>query len=46
MFLTAQIPVYMFFIPLAYGVGLLGLDEARKLWVRTHPKSFLARIAW
>ncbi|KAL8280473.1 hypothetical protein RQP46_007121 [Phenoliferia psychrophenolica] len=45
-FLTAQIPAYMFFVPLGYGVGLLLLDESRKFWVRTHPKSFLAWIAW
>lgn len=45
-FLTADIPAYLFFLPAAYGIGILLLDESRKYFVRRHPKSFLARIAW
>jgi len=29
-----------------YGFGVLFMDEARKWWVRGHPLSVLAKIAW
>ncbi|KAJ7211563.1 hypothetical protein GGX14DRAFT_534540 [Mycena pura] len=45
-FLTRGVAAQYFFLPMAYGVMLLFLDEMRKLWTRTHPRSFLARIAW
>ncbi|KAJ7438708.1 hypothetical protein B0H11DRAFT_1752553 [Mycena galericulata] len=45
-FLTRGISAEFFFLPLAYGTVLLFLDESRKWWNRTHPKSLLARIAW
>ncbi|GAA5822430.1 hypothetical protein JCM11251_006335 [Rhodosporidiobolus azoricus] len=35
-----------FFIPMAYGVCLLGLDEARKWTNRRYPNGALAKIAW
>ncbi|KAF7331386.1 hypothetical protein MKEN_00016600 [Mycena kentingensis (nom. inval.)] len=35
-----------YFLPMAYGVVLLFLDEARKWWVRRRPRSVLAQIAW
>ncbi|KAG7443376.1 calcium ATPase [Guyanagaster necrorhizus] len=44
--LTRGIHVEFFFLPIAYGIGMLFLDEARKWWNRKHPTSFLARIAW
>ena len=44
--LTTQVPVEYFFLPATFGLGLLCLEEIRKLVVRTYPKSFLARIAW
>ncbi|KAJ7618585.1 hypothetical protein FB45DRAFT_1007358 [Roridomyces roridus] len=45
-FLTRGIPAEFFFLPMAYGIVLLFLDEARKWWNRGHPRSLLARIAW
>lgn len=43
---TAPIPWYHYFLPMAFGLVMLGLDEARKWNVRNYPKGFLARIAW
>ncbi|PIL32102.1 transporter [Ganoderma sinense ZZ0214-1] len=45
-FQTRPIPVEFFFIPISFGVGLLVLDEMRKLIVRQYPKSIVARLAW
>ncbi|KAK7001680.1 calcium ATPase [Favolaschia claudopus] len=45
-FLTRGISAEFFFLPMAYGSVVLFLDEMRKLWNRTHPSSFLAKIAW
>ncbi|CAK5279696.1 unnamed protein product [Mycena citricolor] len=45
-FLTRGIPAEFFFLPIAYGLGLLFLDEMRKWWNRAHPKGLLAKIAW
>jgi sodium/potassium-transporting ATPase subunit alpha len=44
--LTTRVPVEHWFLPAAFGLGLLILDEGRKYVVRTYPKSFLAKIAW
>ncbi|PBK91758.1 hypothetical protein ARMGADRAFT_1081179 [Armillaria gallica] len=44
--LTRGVSVEFYFLPIAYGVGMLFLDEARKWWNRRHPSSFLARISW
>ncbi|KAF8205169.1 hypothetical protein K438DRAFT_1818664 [Mycena galopus ATCC 62051] len=44
-FLTRGISAEFFFLPMAYGVVLLFLDESRKWWNRSHPKSWLAQIA-
>lgn len=43
---TSNVPVEYFFLPAAFGVGLLLLDEGRKWCVRTWPQGVLARIAW
>jgi sodium/potassium-transporting ATPase subunit alpha len=43
---TTTVPVAHWFLPMAFGMGLLLLDEARKFCVRTYPKSFIAKIAW
>ncbi|KAK3057111.1 hypothetical protein LTR09_002150 [Extremus antarcticus] len=43
---TAVVPVEHWFLPMAFGMGLLLLDEARKLGVRKWPKGILAKIAW
>ncbi len=43
---TAEVPVEYWFLPMAFGAGVLLLDEARKFCVRKWPKGFFARIAW
>lgn len=43
---TAMVPVEYYFISLGFGVVVLVYDELRKWRVRTHPKGFLAKIAW
>lgn len=43
---TSQVPVEHFFLPAAFGLGILFLDEARKYAVRRWPKGFLAKVAW
>ncbi|KAK5143256.1 hypothetical protein LTR04_001945 [Oleoguttula sp. CCFEE 6159] len=43
---TSSVPVEHFFLPIAFGIGLLGLDEGRKWGVRRWPGGVLARIAW
>jgi len=43
---TRAISVEHWFLPAAFGVGILLLDEGRKYCVRTWPRGLLARIAW
>lgn len=43
---SSQIPVEYFFLPMAFGFGLLLLDEGRKYCVRRYPTGFLAKCAW
>ncbi|KAL5340687.1 hypothetical protein BJX70DRAFT_396662 [Aspergillus crustosus] len=43
---TTTVPVENFFLPIAFGIGLLFLDEARKYSVRRWPSGFLAKVAW
>jgi sodium/potassium-transporting ATPase subunit alpha len=43
---TAAVPVEHWFLPMAFGLGILLLDEGRKFGVRRWPKGLLARIAW
>ncbi len=43
---TAIVPVAHWFLPFAFGMAILLLDEARKWWVRKYPKGFLAKTAW
>ncbi|KAK0528291.1 hypothetical protein OC834_004105 [Tilletia horrida] len=45
-FLTREVRVEYFFLPAAFGIVMISLDEGRKLIVRTYPRSFLAKIAW
>jgi sodium/potassium-transporting ATPase subunit alpha len=45
-FLTRPIPVEHWFLPIAFALGILLLDEARKTLNRAFPKSILARLAW
>lgn len=44
--LTAQVPVEYWFLPMAFGMGIILMDEARKYGVRNWPKGILARMAW
>ncbi|EEY16343.1 calcium-transporting ATPase [Verticillium alfalfae VaMs.102] len=43
---TAVVPVEYWFLPMSFGLFVLGVDEARKYAVRTWPKGFFARTAW
>ncbi|TXT12929.1 hypothetical protein VHUM_01330 [Vanrija humicola] len=45
-FLTRGVNVEYVFIPMAFGLVMLFLDEVRKYFVRRYPKGLLARIAW
>ena len=40
------VPVEHWFLPMAFGLGILLLDEGRKYCVRGWPKGILAKIAW
>ncbi|ETI22497.1 hypothetical protein G647_06572 [Cladophialophora carrionii CBS 160.54] len=41
-----NVPVEHWFIPMTFGIGLLSLDELRKMAVRRYPGGSLAKIAW
>ncbi|KAI1616233.1 hypothetical protein EDD36DRAFT_129967 [Exophiala viscosa] len=41
-----NVPVEYWFLPLAFGLGILSLDELRKMLVRRYPNGVLARMAW
>jgi sodium/potassium-transporting ATPase subunit alpha len=43
---TAQVPVAHWFLPVAFGMGILLIDEGRKSAVRKWPRGLLAKIAW
>ncbi|KXS15914.1 calcium ATPase [Gonapodya prolifera JEL478] len=43
---TMPVPVKYWFIPFGFALGILVLDETRKLVVRTFPKSIVAKVAW
>ncbi|GAM86309.1 hypothetical protein ANO11243_043210 [Dothideomycetidae sp. 11243] len=43
---TSTVPVEHWFLPMAFGLAILLLDEGRKFGVRKWPKSLLARAAW
>lgn len=43
---TASIPIEFWLIPLPLALGILLMDEFRKLLVRAWPKGPIARIAW
>ncbi|KAG6819695.1 hypothetical protein H0H93_009489 [Arthromyces matolae] len=46
LFGTASVPVEFWLIPIPLALGILMMDEIRKLLVRTFPKSFIAKAAW
>ncbi|KAK5686981.1 hypothetical protein LTS10_001117 [Elasticomyces elasticus] len=43
---TSIVPVEYWFLPMAFGMGVLLLDEGRKYLIRTYPKSIIAKAAW
>jgi sodium/potassium-transporting ATPase subunit alpha len=43
---TTSVPAEHFFLPAAFGLGIIFLDEARKWAVRKWPTGVLAKIAW
>jgi sodium/potassium-transporting ATPase subunit alpha len=43
---TSPVPVAHWFLPMAFGMAMLLLDEARKHGVRRWPAGLLARCAW
>ncbi|TFK65892.1 calcium ATPase transmembrane domain M-containing protein [Pluteus cervinus] len=45
-FATTPIPARFWGIPFTFALGILTMDELRKLTVRTYPKSIVAKIAW
>lgn len=46
LFNTESVPLEFWFIPIPLGVGILCVDEIRKLLVRLFPQGPLARITW
>ncbi|KAK4551414.1 hypothetical protein LTR86_011180 [Recurvomyces mirabilis] len=46
LFGTASVPWEFWLLPFPLALGILCMDECRKLAVRTWPKGLLARIAW
>ncbi|KAG6804751.1 hypothetical protein H0H93_006915, partial [Arthromyces matolae] len=46
LFGTASVPAEFWLIPLPLALGILFMDEIRKLLVRTFPQGILAKIAW
>jgi magnesium-transporting ATPase (P-type) len=43
---TTSVPIEHFFLPAAFGLGIILLDEARKYAVRRWPTGLLAKLAW
>lgn len=46
LFGTATVPIKFWLLPIPLAVGLLMMDEIRKLLVRTWPKGPIAKVAW
>lgn len=46
LFGTASVPIKHWLLPIPLGVGLLVMDELRKLAVRGWPNGPVARVAW
>lgn len=43
---TAEVPVEHYFLPFAFGMCILLIDEGRKYLVRTYPNGAAAKFAW
>ncbi|RFU72167.1 cation-transporting atpase pma1 [Trichoderma arundinaceum] len=46
LFLTASVPIEFWLIPIPLALGILVLDEIRKLIVRLFPNGPVAKVAW
>jgi len=46
LFVTAPVPIEFWLIPIPLALGILCMDELRKLAVRLFPRGPIARIAW
>lgn len=46
LFNTAPVPIEFWFYPLPLALGILGMDELRKLLVRVFPRGPVAKISW
>ncbi|KAI9924074.1 hypothetical protein ASPWEDRAFT_38538 [Aspergillus wentii DTO 134E9] len=46
LFNTAPVPLEFWFIPLGLALGILFMDEFRKLLVRSFPRGLVAKISW
>ncbi|KAL6870395.1 calcium ATPase [Trichoderma novae-zelandiae] len=46
LFLTASVPIEFWLIPIPLALGILVLDEMRKLLVRLFPNGPVAKVAW
>ncbi|ODA76999.1 hypothetical protein RJ55_07516 [Drechmeria coniospora] len=43
---TSGVPVEYWFLPFAFGIYIILMDEARRYWVRRYPKGCVAKAAW
>ncbi|KAJ6439764.1 Na/K ATPase alpha 1 subunit [Purpureocillium lavendulum] len=43
---TSPVPVEYWFLPFAFGIYIILIDEGRRYWVRKYPKGWVARAAW
>ncbi|KAL1413747.1 hypothetical protein Q8F55_001529 [Vanrija albida] len=46
LFGTASVPIKHWLLPVPLAIGLLAMDELRKLVVRTWPRSVVGKLAW
>jgi sodium/potassium-transporting ATPase subunit alpha len=46
LFGTASVPIEFWLIPLPLALGILVMDEIRKLIIRLFPRSIVAKVAW
>ncbi|KAK4134266.1 calcium ATPase [Trichocladium antarcticum] len=46
LFVTASVPLEFWLVPLPLALGILCMDELRKLVVRLFPNGLVARVAW
>ncbi|KAJ6788631.1 hypothetical protein PWT90_09441 [Aphanocladium album] len=44
--ITAPVPVEYWFLPFAFGIYIIFIDEMRRFFVRKYPNSLIAKAAW